>query len=293
MKPQCFSPVLWGVCSPVAAVVLLTCSGCGRAPGGETPLNEPPPGFTALFNGRDLTGWKTPEGDNGHWKVVGGVIDYDAASEATGGNDARSLWSEDSFRDFELLIDWRLKTEPGLTHRVPMIDPDGTYRTDAEGNRVEVEIDDLDSGIYLRGASDAQVNIWMWPVGSGEVWAYRNDPEMPPEVRAACTPTVRADRPRGEWNTFRIRMVGDRLSVELNGVTVIEDARLPGVPVEGPIALQSHGSRNREGEFRASYGPRNWSGAPSLIQFRNIFIRRLEGGKGEGTSPPAPRRRRW
>ena len=34
-----------------------------------------PPGFTALFNGRDLTGWVVPDGDNGHWRVVDGVID--------------------------------------------------------------------------------------------------------------------------------------------------------------------------------------------------------------------------
>ena len=51
---------------------------------GQTADNEPPPGFIALFNGKDLTGWKVPEGDGGHWKVVDGVIDYDAQSEAKG-----------------------------------------------------------------------------------------------------------------------------------------------------------------------------------------------------------------
>ena len=44
--------------------------------------NSPPPGFVALFNGRDLAGWQVPEGDGGHWKVVNGVIDYDAESQA-------------------------------------------------------------------------------------------------------------------------------------------------------------------------------------------------------------------
>jgi hypothetical protein len=53
--------------------------------------DNPPPGFVALFDGRDLSGWRVPEGDNGHWKVVGGVIDYDAASEARGD---KSLWTE-------------------------------------------------------------------------------------------------------------------------------------------------------------------------------------------------------
>jgi hypothetical protein len=57
-----------------------------------------PPGFVSIFNGRDLTGWKIPEGDNGHWKVVDGVIDYDAGSEAPGN---KNLWTEKAYRNFE------------------------------------------------------------------------------------------------------------------------------------------------------------------------------------------------
>ena len=52
--------------------------------------NEPPAGFISLFNGRNFTGWTVPAGDNGHWKVVDGVIDYDARSEAAGD---KNLWS--------------------------------------------------------------------------------------------------------------------------------------------------------------------------------------------------------
>ena len=48
-----------------------------NAQGGEAP-----DGFVSLFNGKDLSGWKIPEGDNGHWKVLNGVIDYDAESES-------------------------------------------------------------------------------------------------------------------------------------------------------------------------------------------------------------------
>ena len=43
-----------------------------------------PEGFRPLFNGKDLGGWTVPEGDNGHWKILDGVIDYDAQSEAKG-----------------------------------------------------------------------------------------------------------------------------------------------------------------------------------------------------------------
>src|SRR5271156_1326821 len=71
--------------------------------------NSPPPGFAALFNGKDLAGWKVPEGDGGHWKVVDGVIDYDAESEAKGD---KSLWTEREFGDFVMQVDWRIKEAP-------------------------------------------------------------------------------------------------------------------------------------------------------------------------------------
>ena len=67
---------------------------------------EVPSGFTSLFNGQDFAGWKVPEGDNGHWKIVDGVIDYDARSESKGD---KCLWTDKSFGDFVLRMDWRLK----------------------------------------------------------------------------------------------------------------------------------------------------------------------------------------
>ena len=59
-------------------------------------------GYTSLFNGKDLTGWILPEGDNGHWNVVEGVIDYDAQSEA---KDDKNLWSEKEYEDFQLHVE--------------------------------------------------------------------------------------------------------------------------------------------------------------------------------------------
>jgi Domain of Unknown Function (DUF1080) len=224
-----------------------------------------PAGFTALFNGKDLSGWKVPVGDNGHWKVTDGVIDCDARSEAKG---EKSLWSDKSYKDFILHAEWRLKTDaPGFRWSVPILLPSGDTKKDDNGKDVKVEIEDFDSGIYLRGSSAAQVNIWMWPAGSGEVWGYRTDRRMPPEVRAAVTPKKNADKPRGEWNTFEITMKGDRLTVVLNGQEVISNAQLPGVAAEGPIALQHHG------EWDAKAG--KWKGPPSLVQFRNVCIKEL------------------
>ena len=225
-----------------------------------------PVGFVSLFNGHDLSGWQIPEGDNGHWKVKDGVIDYDARSESKQRD--KSLWSERSFRDFVLRVDWRLKKEPGFRHHTPIILADGSNQKGADGTDDFADIDDVDSGIYLRGQAKSQVNIWMWTIGSGEVYGYRMDPKMPPEVRAGVTPRCRADRPRGEWNTFEITMKGDRLGVKLNGKEVIRDARLPGVPEEGPIALQHHGSWNAKEQ--------KWAGPPSLVQFRNIWVKELK-----------------
>jgi hypothetical protein len=152
-------------------------------------------------------------------------------------------------------------------NKVPIILPDGSHKKEADGKEVKVEIEDVDSGIYLRGQADAQVNIWMWPVGSGEVWGYRTKKTSTPEVKAAVTPKKKMDRPRGEWNTFEITMKGDHLWVKLNGETVIENAQLPGVAEKGPIALQHHGGWN------AKTG--SWTGPPSLIQFKNIYIQEL------------------
>jgi hypothetical protein len=225
-----------------------------------------PEGFTSLFNGKDLSGWKVPKGDNNHWKVVDGVIDYDARSEARG---EKHLWTDKSYGDFVLRLDWRMKTdEPGFTWRVPVLQADGSPKKDADGKVITEEIEDVDSGIYLRGSDKSQVNIWRWPVGSGEVWGYRTDASMPPEVRAGVTPKKRMDKPRGEWNTFEITMKGDRLTVKLNGEEVISNAQLPSVPREGPIALQHHGT------FDARTG--KWKAPPALVQFRNISIKELK-----------------
>jgi hypothetical protein len=219
--------------------------------------------FVSLFNGKDLTGWKVPAGDNGHWKVVDGAIDYDAESEATGD---KSLYSEKSFGDFILRVEWRIKETPYTNPNVFIVKPDGTHKKDEKGRDIRIPVPDSDSGIYLRGASKAQVNIWGWPVGSGEVYGYRTDEKMPAAVRAGVTPSKMADKNIGEWNAFEITVRGNRLTVVLNGESVITNAELPGLPATGPIALQHHGSK--KGGV--------WTSPPSLVQFRNIAVAELK-----------------
>ena len=206
-------------------------------------------GFVSLYNGVDLSGWNVHEGLVGHWQPNDWQLDYDG--QATG--EDKNLWSEESFGDFTLIVDWRWVGEYEETTQRPVILPTGENEQNADGTDKMIDVPIADSGIYLRGSSKAQINIWQWPVGSGEIWGYRTDSSMSPEIRAAATPLRHADSPVGEWNRFEITMRGGHVTVALNGSTVIDRCHLPGVPAEGPIALQHHGDR---------------------IQFANIFVRR-------------------
>ncbi len=198
--------------------------------------NAPPPGFTALFNGRDLTGWQglvelpqraklTPEqltqkqkeaNDKilPHWTAKEGVLHYDGK-----GN---SLQTAKDYGDFELFVDWK-------------IGPDG------------------DSGIYLRG--NPQVQIWdpaKHSEGSGGLFNNQKNPK---------NPLKKADKPAGEWNSFRIIMKGDKVTIYLNGELVVDNVPLENywekgkpLPARGPIELQHHGNP---------------------LQFKNIYIKEL------------------
>jgi len=234
----------------------------GIAEIGSTAQGTAPAGFVSIFNGKDLTGWKIPEGDNGHWKVVDGVIDYDAGSEAPGN---KNLWTEKVYRNFELRVDWRIKAVPFISKNMKIVLPDGTNKKDDQGRDLNLVAPDSDSGIMPRGHGKAQFNIWNWPVGSGEMYGYRTDPKSSAALRAAATPKMNADRNIGEWNTFEITAIGNTLKLVHNGKDVIPGITLADLPAEGPIGLQHHGS-NKDGVY---------GGIPALVQFRNIYVKEL------------------
>jgi hypothetical protein len=184
--------------------------------------NTPPPGFTALFNGKDLTNWKglvelpnrkklTPEQLEAkqkwadekylpHWTAKDGILTYDGKGQ--------SLQTARDYGNFELYVDWKIQNKG-------------------------------DSGIYLRG--NPQVQIWDNPRGSGGLYNNKKHPN---------DPTMVADKPVGEWNTFHIIMKGDEVTVHLNGKLVVDKVPLenywePGqpLPTMGPIELQHHGDK--------------------------------------------------
>ena len=207
-----------------------------------------PDEFQPLFNGKDLSGWwglKTEDPVNWmalpsdelaakkadsladiqkHWRVEDGVLV----------NDGKGLYLSTlkNYADFELLLE---------------------YKTVALA----------DSGIYLRGIP--QVQIWDSTEekkfklgadkGSGGLWNNKKSPD-------GKNPQVLADKPFGEWNTMRILMVGERVTVELNGQRVVDHARMDNyfdrtqpLPRTEPIQMQTHGGK---------------------ISWRNIFIREID-----------------
>jgi hypothetical protein len=224
--------------------------------------SDPPPGFVSIFNGKDLTGWKIPEGDNGHWKVVDGVIDYDAGSEAL---KDKNLWTVKSYKNFVARVDWRIKATPYISKNMRIVMPDGHDKLDESGQPIRITAPDSDSGFLLRGSSKAQLNIWCWPIGSGEMYGYRTDANMPQAIKAAATPKMNADNDIGKWNTFEVTVQDSTVTVVLNGKTVIDKITLPDLPAEGPLGLQHHGGV-KDGVY---------TGIPALVQFRNIHVKEL------------------
>src|SRR5437764_1030139 len=206
-------------------------------------VNVPPKGFVAVFNGKDLTGWHgMPHFDP---RKLAAMSEADRARKiAADTEDARAHWSV-SPDDGALVNDGK-----------------GAYlTTDKEYGDIELLIDyktvpKADSGIYLRGTP--QVQIWdstkeggKWDrgadKGSGGLW--NNSPGAPGK-----DPLVLADKPFGEWNSFRILQVGERTTVYLNGKLVVDHARMENSwekdsknPLfrTGPILLQTHGGEIR------------------------------------------------
>ncbi len=218
------------------------------APAAAQELNVPPKGFVALFNGKDLTGWKGlvlnprtrptltaeewPERQkkadirmNKHWHAVDGMLAFDGAPFA----EADNICTVKNYKNFEMLVDWKIEKTG-------------------------------DSGVYLRGSP--QVQIWdadyqpLWKLGakmgSGALWNNENHDRFP---------LIRADNPVGQWNTFRIRMVGDRVTVWLNDILVTDR-----------VVMENYWDRSKPMYASGSIELQNHN---HPLYFRNIFVKEL------------------
>ncbi|MFO0821578.1 MAG: DUF1080 domain-containing protein [Gemmataceae bacterium] len=224
-----------------AALLLSTVAiAIGTRPAVKADEPKPPSGFVALFNGKDLEGWQgnidmkqratlpkekqdelvktRTKAAHEHWTVKDGVIHCD-------GKGGISLQTVKDYGNFELMVDWKIEKNG-------------------------------DSGLYLRG--QPQVQIWDSEntpgargidknSGSGGLWNNPVPKDGDPKS-VGKVPLKKADKPVGEWNTFHITMVGDQVTVKLNGELVVDKAKLANyfdrgkpLPEKGPIELQFHG----------------------------------------------------
>ena len=215
-----------------------------------TAAPTPPEGFTSLYNGKDLTGWRGGDTSD-HRAYLALAPEKRAERDRT--------WTAD------MLAHWKAEGDELVN------DGKGKYATtEKEYGDIELTLEYNmaplgDSGIYLRNVP--QVQIWD-PAnakekkngadkGSGALWNNG--------LNNGKFPLVVADKAPGEWNTLRIVMVGARVSIWLNGKQTVDYASLENyydrklaVPAKGPICLQTHG-------------------AP--IRWRNVFVREINGAE--------------
>jgi hypothetical protein len=227
--------------------------------------NHPPEGFHALFNGKDLTGWQghitmkerdTVKGEaldklkaernqlmKDTWTVRDGILHQDPKIVEVKGKQQKrgvNLQTMHDYGDFEFMVDWKIEKAG-------------------------------DSGIYLRG--QPQVQIWdsdnlsgdsLRPdlhTGSGGLWNNPLPKGTDPKSIGKM-PLKKADKPVGEWNTFRIIMKSENVTVYLNGELVVDNKPLAAykpfndkLPEKGPIELQYHGDK---------------------LWFKNVYVKELK-----------------
>lgn len=202
-------------------------------------------GYVSIFNGRDLTGWKglvenpisrskmdgeklveaqkkADEMMRADWTVQDGCLTYV-------GKGYDNICTVRDYKDFEMYVDWRL-------------DPNGK---------------EPDAGVYLRGTPQVQI----WDISRTNVGAQVGSGGLYNNKKNVSTPSQVADNKLGEWNTFYIRLVGDKVTVRLNGVTVVDNVTMENywdrsqpLPACDQIEMQAHGS---------------------LVNFRDIYVHEL------------------
>ena len=191
--------------------------------------------YISLYNGLDLRGWMFEKEAKDYWQPD----DWRLISKGNPkGSSENILWTENEFKDFNLIIDWRFTGEP-VARVVPVIMPDGTQAVDQEGEKINVPIRYAGEGkLIIRGAENTGILMTTWPEGSGGMLGYRKEDVFDVEIRRSATPILRADNGIGEWNRFEIFVIQNEIKVLLNGKMVINNVYIPDLPESGPIGIQ-------------------------------------------------------
>jgi hypothetical protein len=222
-------------CSILLAMVLLLCSlAPATSADKDKEQNVPPEGFQALFNGKDLKGWKVLNGKMEVWGVEDGLL-------YVNGKGGGWLMTEKEYADYELRLEYKVPKagNSGVAQRAPL-KGDPAY----EGMEIQILDDEAPQYKDLRPT------------------------QYTGSIYDVVPPSKRVTKPAGEWNTMKIIAKGRKVTVELNGTTIV-DANLddykdradkhPGLLREkGHLGLQSHDGR---------------------VEFRNLFVKVLEPEK--------------
>jgi hypothetical protein len=273
----------------VSSTYLFLTALAGLASIASAANNTPPEGFKALFNGKDLSGWYgwgTKDPTELSKMTPAELADYKKKSVEGGLTDAKGKPTDDfikahwSVQDGELVNDGK-----------------GLYlTTDKDYGDFELWVDYKmlplgDSGIYLRGIP--QVQIWDYTEtakfklgadkGSGSLWNNKSE--------EGKFPLKLMDKPFGEWNTFYIKMIGERVTVKLNGEVVVNNAVLENFFANRKSGYLAYGKKDDKAAKDAKpveKVPNGWMVDPAFakgpiqlqthgseIRWRNVFIREI------------------
>jgi 3-keto-disaccharide hydrolase len=173
-------------------------------------VQSPGQGWIALFNGKDLSGWK----NNGQekWVVEQGTILCESAANKYG-----YLTTEKNYRDFDLRLKFKGEAEgnSGVFVRAKITGIDPEHGPDIEGMQVEV---DPTPGKHTGGLYESGGRGWV------------------------IMPTAEGERAlkQGEWNDLEASVRGNHFVVRLNGVQVTDYNDASPKFRDGVIALQIH-----------------------------------------------------
>ena len=170
------------------------------------------PKLKPIFNGKDLSGWEVPDGNDeaGWYKAVEGVLKIQSGSQKKGS----ILWSKKKYRNFVVEFEFRM----------------------GEGR--------VDSGMHVRTKDQIQIGI------SGSLNRDMTcSPYIPGKGYPVEAKNIKKLLRPKDWNTMRIQAIGKEYTVWLQGEKVMTYKSDSAID-EGPIGLQLHGGRNMAIDYR-------------------------------------------
>jgi len=213
------------------------------------------PGFTPMFNGKDLTGW---EGKPGWWRIEDGCITSESTPDKPCPTAHYLMWRGGKPGDFELCLEYRLVGgNSGVQFRSKEL-PDW----DTSGYQADMEAGDQWSGCLFEhtrgGVSMRGEKVIIDPDGARHVTPIGDSMELLKKVK------------KEDWNTYRIVARGNEITLEINGVVMCQavDSQKGVAAKDGVIALQMH------------------PGPPMKVQFRSLRIKRLDPPPAASPSNP-------